>query len=183
HGNWARQVGGRVLQRVLAGMCERKPSPVPATLRTTDLGALRQADCMSPSRHTTGDCDALAVLDRGCAGGRHVCRRGRRGHRGTRAEIRTGEISAAAARGRQGCADRRRRTHPRGRRLLLHGHGRTCDPARRLRAGDPVEGVPAGAEGGPQWPHRGDLFRMGRFQRSEDHHPLAADRRSRDRRC
>ena len=91
---------------------------------------------------------------------------------------------------RQTAASRRRRravgrcrADPRGRRLLFHGHGRARDPARGLCAGDPVQGVPAGAEGRAQRQDRGDLFRMGRLERPEDHHPLAPDRRTRDRRC
>ncbi len=91
--------------------------------------------------------------------------------------------SAAAASGRQGRADGRRRADPRGRRLLLHGHGRARDPARRLRAGDPVEGIPPGAEARSERPDRGDLFRVGRLERPEDHHPLAAGRRPGDGGC
>ncbi len=75
----------------------------------------------------------------------------------------------------------RYRTDPRRRRLLFHGHGRTGDPARGLRAGHRLQGIHAGAEKPAERQDFDDLFRMGGLERPEDHRSLAADRRSGDR--
>ena len=94
----------------------------------------------------------------------------------------TSSVSATST-GRQGSPSvRRRRTGARRRCFLFDGHGRTRAPARGLRAGHRLQGVSAGAEERPERQDFGDLFRMGGIERPEDHHSLAGDRRSGNRR-
>ena len=127
--------------------------------------------------------DALVCLDRGCACRGRAGRRRRRGY--CRAEPKEpARPCAGPSTGRQGShAVRRCRTGSRRRRLLFDGHGRTRDPARGLRAGHHLQGIPAGAEDRPERQDLGDLFRMGGLQRPEDHHSVAGDRRPGNRRC
>ena len=135
---------------------------------------------MSPSRHDDGRAaDALVCLDRGGAGRRRHGRRRRRGVR--RAEPRQ---PARPSTGRQGSRPVRRcRTGAGGRCFLFDGSGRTRASARGLCAGDRLQGISAGAEERPERQDLGDLFRMGGIERPEDHHSLAGDRRSGNRRC
>ena len=72
----------------------------------------------------------------------------------------------------------RHRARDRGRRLLLDGPGGAGAAARGLYHRPHLARVHAGAAGRHARQGGGDLFRMGRPLRPEDHHAVAADRRA-----